>query len=137
VNDPTVRLVLDTSAVLAYADGSIDLGEVITEVVDEAQRFAVPAPCLIEASRLARDDQAAGTRLLVHHTHCVVLPLPADGWEPVAARARTLGRADLAACLVEAAALPPSPLPGKVPRWTSRPPSTAAPASDTGGGATA
>jgi hypothetical protein len=102
VKDPTVRLVLDTSAVLAYVAGSIDLGEVITEVVDEAMRFGVPALCLVEASRLAGEDGAAGLRLLAWHPHCAILPLVADDWEVVAAEARRLGRADLAVCLLEA-----------------------------------
>jgi len=39
-----VRVVLDTSAVLAFAHGSIDVGEVLAEVDDEDASFAVPIP---------------------------------------------------------------------------------------------
>jgi rRNA-processing protein FCF1 len=102
VKDPTVRLVLDTSAVLAYAAGSIDLGEVITEVVDEAYRFGVPALCLVEAARLGGEAGSAGVRLLAWHPQCAILPLDAGDWEAVAEQARQLGRADLAVCLLEA-----------------------------------
>ena len=35
MRDPRVRLILDTSAVLAYVGESIDVGEPITEIVDE------------------------------------------------------------------------------------------------------
>jgi rRNA-processing protein FCF1 len=35
VSDRPVRVVLDTSAIMAYVHGSIDVGEVIAEVDDE------------------------------------------------------------------------------------------------------
>jgi hypothetical protein len=52
-----VRAILDTTAVLGYAAGSIHVGEVIAEVADEKATFGVPLPCLVEAAR-ARTDRA-------------------------------------------------------------------------------
>ena len=45
MKDPNVRLVLDTTAVLAYAETSIHVGETIAEVLDEGGRFGVPVYC--------------------------------------------------------------------------------------------
>ncbi len=101
-NRVPIRLVLDTSAVLAYAAGSFDLGETMAEVVEEGARFAVPAICLAEASRLAEDDHRAGVLLLTRHTSAVVLPLGADDWQSLGAAASVLGRIDLAAALLTA-----------------------------------
>jgi hypothetical protein len=102
VKDPKIRLILDTSAVLAYAETSIHVGETIAEVVDEGGAFGVPAVCLAEASRLVADKLADGVTLLVRHPSCVVLPTLAEDWTAPAAWTRVLGRIDLAAALVEA-----------------------------------
>jgi hypothetical protein len=102
VKDPAVHLVLDTSAVLAYVAGSIDVGELIAEVADEGRWVGVPAPCLVDAFRRSHLDDLAALRVLTRHPRCVVLPMLAEDWEPVAQRARALDRVDLALCLVEA-----------------------------------
>jgi hypothetical protein len=44
-------LVLDTSAITAFAAGSVNVGEPIAEVHDEGGRVVVPVVCLIEAAR--------------------------------------------------------------------------------------
>ena len=97
-----IRLVLDTSAVLAYAAGSFDLGETMTEVIDEGARFAVPALCLAEAARQVDDDQAPTLALLATHTAAVVVPLAAEDWQPVGAAATLLGSTDRAVALLSA-----------------------------------
>jgi hypothetical protein len=97
-----IRLVLDTSAILAYAGTSIGVGETIAEVVDEGGRFALPVICLAEASRLVPDDQAAGVLLLVEHPYAVVSPTPVSDWQVLAEWTRILGRVDTASALVEA-----------------------------------
>jgi hypothetical protein len=101
VKDPTVRLVLDTSAVLAYAAGSIDVGETIAEVVDEGGRFAASAVCLAEAVHLVPETNALGVPLLTRHAGFVSLPLAADDWDRVGYWAKELGRVDRAATVVE------------------------------------
>jgi len=101
MKDPAVRLVLDTSAVLAYAAGSIDLGETIAEVVDEGGRFAASAVCLAEAVRLVAHEQAPGVPLLVRHPRFTPLPVLAADWDRIGYWARELGRLDRAAAVVE------------------------------------
>jgi hypothetical protein len=102
MKDPGIRLVLDTSAVLAYAATSINVGETIAEVVDEGGSFGVSVLCLAEASRLVGEEHAPGVPLLVQHPHCVVLPVLAEDWSAVAGWTAVLDRTDLAASLVEA-----------------------------------
>lgn len=98
-----IRLVLDTSAILAYASTSLSVGETIAEVVDEGGRFALPTICLAEATRLATDDQAPGVLLLVEHPYAFVTPSGASDWRVLAEWARILGRVDLAAAMAQAA----------------------------------
>ena len=106
MKDPDVRLVLDTSAIMAYAAASIHVGETIAEVVDEGGRIGAPAVCLAEAARLIGEHLLAGVTLLTRHPACVVLPTLAEDWQALAAWTRVLGRVDLAVALVEAADRP-------------------------------
>jgi hypothetical protein len=94
-------LVLDTSAILAYAAGSVDVGEPITEVHSDGGRVLVPVVCLIEAARQVDDDML---QVLVHNPACRVEPLAVDLWAAVAAGCRVLGRLDLAVALLAATA---------------------------------
>jgi hypothetical protein len=106
VTDPAVRLVLDTSAVLAYTGGSIDLGETIAEVVDEGGWFGASTVCLAEASRLVADDQRPRLLLLATHYRFMVLPALAEDWSQLGYWARQAGRIDRGAAVVEALARP-------------------------------
>jgi hypothetical protein len=99
---PDIRLILDTSAALAYTTTSVRLGETIVEVVDEGARFAVPVLCLVEAGRLVEEKLADRLDLLVAHERCVVLPMLAEDWRPVAELTAMLDRVDLAVSLLEA-----------------------------------
>jgi hypothetical protein len=101
VTDRELRLILDTSAVVAYARGSVDVGETITEVVNEDQWFGAAVVCLAEASRLAGDDRQ-GVALLAAHRRFVALPAEASEWAALAAWTELLGRVDLAASMLEA-----------------------------------
>jgi hypothetical protein len=102
VKDPKIHLIIDTSAALAYAATSLNLGETIAEVVEEDGLFAVPSVCLAEASRLVDNKLSDGIALLGRHSSGVVLPALAEDWTALAAWTRILGRVDLAAALVEA-----------------------------------
>jgi hypothetical protein len=93
-------LVLDTSAIVAFARGSVDVGEPIAEVRDAGGVVLVPVVCLVEAARHVDDDML---HLLTDHPACEVDPLPADGWPMAAATTRLLGRLDLAVALIAAA----------------------------------
>jgi hypothetical protein len=102
VKNAEVRLVLDTSAVLAYARGSIHVGETIAVAADDGGLFGVSPVCLAEAHRLVEDDRADGVPLLVNHPACVVLALPAEDWSALATWTKEFGRVDLAAAFLEA-----------------------------------
>ncbi len=92
-------LILDTSAVVAFAAGSVDVGEPIVEVHDEGGRVLLPVVCLIEAARQVGDEMPA---LLADHPACEVLSLAARLWPAVTAGFRVLGRLDLSVALLAA-----------------------------------
>jgi hypothetical protein len=96
MTDERTRVVLDASAVVAYAKGSISVGEIIVELDEEEDLFAVPAVCLIGAAQTVADLHL---RLLTRHPACRVLPLASNDWPPLANAVRVLGRLDLAASL--------------------------------------
>jgi predicted nucleic acid-binding protein len=86
--------VLDTSAIIAYTHGSIDVGEVIAEVDDESGAVALPALCLIEAYRVAADRDRLD--VLANHPAAVVLDINPTDWRAVADLAEAGGRIDAA-----------------------------------------
>jgi hypothetical protein len=100
--DPAIRLVLDTSAILAFANGSIDVGETIAEAVDGGGGFGVPVPCLVEACRREPKILLDMVPLLIQHPSCTVLPVLSEDWNVLAGLTTALGRFDLATALVEA-----------------------------------
>ncbi len=92
-------LVLDTSAIVAFAAGSVDVGEPIAEVHSDGGRVVVSVVCLIEAARQVGDDMP---HVLVDHPACEVAPLTEALWAAVTAGVRILGRLDLAVSLLSA-----------------------------------
>jgi hypothetical protein len=92
-------LVLDRSALVAYAAGSIHVGEPIAEVHSEGGRVVVPVACLIEAARDVGDDMP---HVLVDHPAVTVNPLVVETWPQLTVGARQLGRLDLASALLAA-----------------------------------
>jgi hypothetical protein len=98
-DDSRIVAVLDATAVVAYARGSVHLGEVIREVSDDGNRFAVPSSCLVEAAlRLDRADWLT-VGVLLAHSRCVRLETP-PGWQDVAAVARELVSASRAVAIL-------------------------------------
>jgi hypothetical protein len=88
VTDLPLRAVLDTSAVLAYAAGSIHVGETIGEIADENAGFAVPVVCLLAAADRVAEDQQPMLDALAGHPHGVVLPLAPLGGDELQRQAR-------------------------------------------------
>ena len=88
-DDPPVAVVLDTSALLAHAAGSVAVGELVAEVSDEHRIIGVPATCLAQA-HAATSDQFGATQLLLltAATQVAILPLAADDVWPVGQLAR-------------------------------------------------
>jgi hypothetical protein len=65
-----VTLVLDTSAVLAFAAGSMHVHEPILMADELKEDVAVPTPCLVEA---IRRDPSIDVRELLHHPRIMVM----------------------------------------------------------------
>lgn len=116
-HEPVIRLTLDTSAVLAYAQGSIDVGETLAEIASERDLFAVHVLCLAEAARFAGDGDVKYLPLLAAHRCCVLVGTPAQDWQELAGTARMLNRTDLAATLRTAATLDTFILTGEPGRY--------------------
>lgn len=74
-----VAVVLDASALCAYVEGNLAVGELIAEIADERRLVAIPAACLAQARAGLVDDLAAAHLLLLTTTPTVtVLPLAVD-----------------------------------------------------------
>jgi hypothetical protein len=71
-----IRLVFDTSAILAYTRGSVHVGEPLAELADEGCIAGLPVLCLVEASWLVDDLDRLG--VLLQHPATTVLPTPGD-----------------------------------------------------------
>jgi hypothetical protein len=56
-----IAVVFDASALTAYLDGNVSVGELMLEVADEGRQVAVPATCLAAPSR------ARPTRSMRHY----------------------------------------------------------------------
>lgn len=76
----TVQLALDTSAVLAYVAGSRGLGELLGEIADEKNQFAVPAIALVEAAGVLSDPAWPMLDVLAGHPSAVVTGVDAGEW---------------------------------------------------------
>ncbi|HEY6592647.1 MAG TPA: hypothetical protein VI011_00865 [Asanoa sp.] len=96
-----VRIVLDTSAIVAYTRGSIDVGEVIAEVDDERAAAALPVLCLVEATQHIVD--AGHLDLLVNHSATVVIAAEARDWRALAEVHERVGRLDATTAVLAAA----------------------------------
>jgi hypothetical protein len=76
-----VHLLLDATAILAYCQGSVDVGETISEVTDNGYEFAVLAVSLVEAGIQLQPDQMPMLDMLIRHPVCDPVPLTSDaGW---------------------------------------------------------
>jgi hypothetical protein len=98
----SIRVILDGTAVAAYATGSDDVGEVLREVADEEGcRFAVPAACLTDGAAATSSDLWPVLDVLLAHPRCVRLPYGYD-WRDLAAATATLGGQGRAAAMLAA-----------------------------------
>ncbi|MBM0207338.1 hypothetical protein JNW90_33410 [Micromonospora sp. STR1s_5] len=74
-----IAVVFDASALTAYIEGNVSVGELMLEVADEGRQIAVPATCLAVAIAGAGDE--VGTALLALMTTAPMirlLPLDAE-----------------------------------------------------------
>jgi len=98
----SIRLVLDTSAILAYAHGSVQVGAPLAEIDDEEAAVGLPTPCVVEARWTVGDPGRLD--LLVRHRATKIVGLSED-WSALRAAVDIVGRHDVAAALRVAADL--------------------------------
>jgi hypothetical protein len=94
-----ILLVLDTSAILAYARSSIHVGETLTEVAADGGVTALPVLCLAEA--WVKAQQAGLVEVLARHTDTRVVTSTKD-WRKLSALYEVIGR-HAEACAAQAA----------------------------------
>lgn len=95
-----VHVLRDTSAIIAFTRGSIDVGEVIGEVDAEHAAVGLPVLCLVEAHRAVVDADLLD--YLVTHPATAVMPLEPDSWQALAATYDTVSRLDAASAVLAA-----------------------------------
>ncbi|MFI6824204.1 hypothetical protein ACIBJE_25175 [Micromonospora sp. NPDC050187] len=96
--NPPVRLILDRSALVAYAVGSMHAAEPIHQVVENQARIGVSVAALSDTLAQLDDPQdRAALNELVGSDACEPLPVHADTWQELAYWQRVTGRLDLAA----------------------------------------
>jgi hypothetical protein len=76
VDDLPISLILDTSAVLAFAAGSMHVHEPVIVAGEAGEHVGVPVICMLEA---VRHDPRVDLREMLHHPRITVItPDPAD-----------------------------------------------------------
>ncbi|MDR7280972.1 hypothetical protein [Catenuloplanes atrovinosus] len=98
IDDRPIRVVLDATAVSAYCKGSIDVGEILGEVSDEAAVVALPVLCVVEAWPAVADIHLLD--VLLTHRHTRVLGLEPTEWERLSAAYDATDRLDVASTVV-------------------------------------
>ncbi len=84
-----ITVVLDTSAVVAYARGSVAVGELLMMVGEDGDQVGVPVTCLAEAYSVTKVDDRAALRYLSAGLPAVtVLPLELSDAQRVGGLAR-------------------------------------------------
>lgn len=92
-----IRLVLDTSAIVAYAHGSEAVGETIREVHLDHVNFGLPIACLATAA-----VDLNWLDLLANHPAAVILTTQPGHWRALVTTADLLGTVDTAAAFLAA-----------------------------------
>ncbi|MGC4760631.1 hypothetical protein [Micromonospora trifolii] len=74
-----IAVVFDASALTAYIEGNVSVGELMLEVADEGRQVAIPATCLAVAFASAADEiDAALLALMMTAPMIRLLPLDAE-----------------------------------------------------------
>ncbi|RAO36888.1 hypothetical protein PSN13_01805 [Micromonospora saelicesensis] len=74
-----IAVVFDASALTAYIEGNVSVGELMLEVADEGRQVAVPATCLAVAFASVADEiDAALLALMMTAPMIRLLPLDAE-----------------------------------------------------------
>ncbi|MEU8152883.1 hypothetical protein AB0B94_04375 [Micromonospora sp. NPDC048986] len=86
-----IAVVFDASALTAYLEGNVAVGELMLEVADEGRQVAVPATCLAVAFASVADEiDAALLALMMTAPMIRLLPLDAEDVRDTGKLARAL-----------------------------------------------
>lgn len=110
------RLVLDTSAVVAWLRGSLAVGEILAEVDDEGGAVLVPLWCLVEAGSASGGLGGERLGLLLAHPATFLITDDGDDWESLVAMRSLVGRHDCAAAAMQSVELQVDVMTGD-PSW--------------------
>lgn len=99
---PAVTLILDRTALLGYAAGSMHVAETIHEVLDSGSRVGVPVAAAVEALAVVPGAERSALDWLLGESWCQVLPSRAEDWAELAFWRDRTGRYDHAAAVLAA-----------------------------------
>ncbi|MGW5576059.1 hypothetical protein [Micromonospora chokoriensis] len=86
-----IAAVFDASALTAYLEGNVSVGELMLEVADEGRQVAVPATCLAVAFASVTDEiDAALLALMMTAPMICLLPLDAEDVQDTGRLARSV-----------------------------------------------
>jgi hypothetical protein len=100
---PTAAITLDTTAVMAYVEGTNGVGPMLARASERGEQAIVPALCLADAYRQVDSEGALLLDLLHDSPTIIVTAAEADDCAVLGGWTRTLGRMDLAHAALEAA----------------------------------
>jgi hypothetical protein len=100
VSDRPVQIIFDSSAIVAFTRGSLDVGEVLHEVGDEEAAAGLPLLCLVHAHPAVTDTGLL--ELLVAHPATVILAPAGESWRALAVAQQVVGRVDAASAVLDA-----------------------------------
>ena len=103
-------LVLETSAVVAYAEGYSSVGMVIAETIDRDLDVIIPAACLAEAYQRTCAENSAYLDILAEIGGVTVTPVERDMCSVLGGWTRILETMGVAQAAMEAAARPIVPI---------------------------
>jgi hypothetical protein len=101
VTDP-IRIILDTTALTAYTNESVHVGEVLAEITDNGALFAVPDLCLAEATAELDEKRWPWLDVLLDHPRCVRIGC-VNEWRALGFGTRVLGTLGRAAAMLATA----------------------------------
>ncbi|MER7164731.1 hypothetical protein ABT336_01455 [Micromonospora sp. NPDC000207] len=98
-----VRLILDRSALCAYAAGSMHVAEPLHEVTEDGVRFGVPSVAAAEAlASIADPTERSLLQALFGREACAMLSTSGEDWLELSYWRNLTGHLDCAAALVAA-----------------------------------
>ena len=102
-DEPPVRLILDRSALRAYAAGSMHVAEPVHEVTEDGVRFGIPSVVAAETLATTTDTtERALLQALFEREACAMLSTRGDDWLELSYWRERTGHLDCATALLAA-----------------------------------